>query len=80
MFSIVWGITEGSPILSVDKEIIAYAVLDVAAKLGFGFLLLGVHGGGNGEDDYVMPEWAVTARSGSEGGRGGYGSIRVGDD
>eukprot|EP00127_Corallochytrium_limacisporum_P001708 Clim_evm45s77 gene=Clim_evmTU45s77 len=39
-YPIVWVLAEGTQIISVDIEIILYAVLDVIAKCGFGFLLL----------------------------------------
>lgn len=39
----VWGIADGSRNVSVDSEIIAYAVLDVCAKAVFGFWLLFTH-------------------------------------
>ena len=39
----VWGIADGARKLSVDGEIIAYAVLDVLAKPVFGFWLLFTH-------------------------------------
>lgn len=43
LYPIVWGFGDGSRILSVDGEILAYAVLDVLAKPVFGFWLLIVH-------------------------------------
>jgi len=43
LYPIVWGLGDGSRILSVDSEIIAYAVLDVLAKPVFGFWLLITH-------------------------------------
>jgi len=43
LYLIVWGLGDGSRILSVDTEIIAYAVLDVLAKPVFGFWLLITH-------------------------------------
>jgi bacteriorhodopsin len=39
----IWGITEGGRHLSVNGEIIAYAVLDVLAKPVFGLWLLMTH-------------------------------------
>jgi len=44
LYPIVWGIGDGSRKISVDQEIIAYAVLDVLAKPVFGFWLLFTHG------------------------------------
>jgi len=43
LYPIVWGLGDGARVLSVDSEIIAYAVLDVLAKPVFGFWLLAVH-------------------------------------
>ncbi|KAI9729680.1 MAG: hypothetical protein M1818_008433 [Claussenomyces sp. TS43310] len=43
LYPIVWGLGDGGRILSVDGEIIAYAVLDVLAKPVFGFWLLITH-------------------------------------
>jgi len=43
LYPVVWGLGDGSRILSVDGEIIAYAILDVLAKPVFGFWLLITH-------------------------------------
>jgi len=43
LYPVVWGLGDGARVLSVDAEIIAYAVLDVLAKPVFGFWLLVVH-------------------------------------
>lgn len=43
LYPIVWGLGDGSRTLSVDSEIMAYAVLDVLAKPVFGFWLLITH-------------------------------------
>lgn len=43
LYPIVWALGDGSRVLSVDSEIIAYAVLDVLAKPVFGFWLLITH-------------------------------------
>lgn len=78
-YPIVFGLTEGANKISVDAEIISYAVLDVAAKIGFTFMLLLIHG--NDEDNYTLPDWFVLPRQGaSEDGRGGYGAVRIGND
>lgn len=63
---------DGSKIASVDSEIIAYAILDVLAKPGFGFWLLFTHD-------------ALASSSVSVGGFWSHGlstegGIRVGDD
>lgn len=51
-YPIVFGLTEGANKISVDAEIIAYGVLDVAAKIGFTFFLLIIHSHG-GDDTYL---------------------------
>jgi len=43
LYPIVWGFGDGSRILSVDSEILCYAILDVLAKPIFGFWLLVSH-------------------------------------
>jgi bacteriorhodopsin len=50
----VWAIANGSRIISVDAEIICYAVLDVLAKAGFGFWLLFTHDAM--ASSYVVPK------------------------
>jgi len=79
-YPIVWALSEGTNIIPVNTEIIAYGVLDVAAKLGFTFILLFLHN--HGEDDgYLFPEWFITPRGGLGGdGRGGYGAVNENDD
>lgn len=42
-YPIVWGIGDGARHISVDAEIVAYAILDVLAKPVFGFWLLLTH-------------------------------------
>lgn len=42
-YPIIWGVADGGRHLSVNKEIIAYAVLDVLAKPVFGLWLLLTH-------------------------------------
>ena len=85
-YPIVFGLTEGSNKISVDAEIIAYGVLDVAAKLGFGYLLVFLHTHGEG-DNYVLPDWMVNNKAGADGagpggadGRGRYGALGQRDD
>ena len=43
LYPIVWGISGGARKWSVDAEVVAYAVLDFAAKPVFGFWLLWAH-------------------------------------
>ncbi|KAI0521845.1 hypothetical protein F5B22DRAFT_506121 [Xylaria bambusicola] len=43
IYPVVWGIADGSRMVNVDGEIIAYAVLDILAKPVFGFWLLLTH-------------------------------------
>lgn len=76
-YPFVFAVTEGAALISVDAEVILYAILDVSAKFVFGFMLLAFHSNG-GDDDFTFPEWVVTPRSNSEGGA--YGQIRVGED
>jgi len=78
-YPVVFALTEGANIISVDAEIIVYGVLDVAAKLGFTYMLLLIHT--HGEDDtWILPEWFVEPREGpGSDGRTGYGAIRVED-
>jgi bacteriorhodopsin len=78
-YPIVFALAEGTNKITVDAEIIAYGVLDVAAKLGFTYMLLLVHT--HGEDAIEFPEWFTEPRLGeSSDGRTGYGAIRVGED
>ncbi|KAL3423168.1 heat shock protein 30 (bacteriorhodopsin) [Phlyctema vagabunda] len=46
LYPIVWGIGDGARKMSVDAEIVSYAVLDVLAKPIFGFWLLFAHSKG----------------------------------
>eukprot|EP00127_Corallochytrium_limacisporum_P002876 Clim_evm55s142 gene=Clim_evmTU55s142 len=39
-YPIVWAAAEGANVVSVDVEVVAYMVLDIIAKCGFGFILL----------------------------------------
>eukprot|EP00127_Corallochytrium_limacisporum_P001709 Clim_evm46s77 gene=Clim_evmTU46s77 len=39
-YPVIWVLAEGTHIIPVDLEILLYAVLDIIAKCGFGFLLL----------------------------------------
>lgn len=70
LYPIVWGFGDGSRTLSVDGEIVAYAILDVLAKPVFGFWLLISHGkiGSTSVEGW----WAH--------GLSGEGSIRIDDD
>jgi bacteriorhodopsin len=43
LYPIIWGVADGGRILSVNSEIIAYAVLDILAKPVFGIWLLVTH-------------------------------------
>jgi bacteriorhodopsin len=70
LYPVIWGFGDGSRILSVDSEILAYAVLDVLAKPVFGFWLLISHGqiGGASLEGW----WAH--------GLAAEGNIRIDDD
>lgn len=39
----MWAISEGAGAVSLDVEVLLYGVLDLAAKAGFGFILLLSH-------------------------------------
>ncbi|KAK7188575.1 hypothetical protein DPSP01_005535 [Paraphaeosphaeria sporulosa] len=71
-YPIVWGIADGSRKLSVDAEIIAYAVLDVLAKPVFGIWLLVTHAN--------MPETNIDLSGFWSNGLGGEGAVRLEDD
>jgi len=43
VYPIIWGVADGARILSVNQEIIAYAILDILAKPIFGAWLLLTH-------------------------------------
>ena len=68
----VWGIADGSRKLSVDAEIIAYAVLDVLAKPIFGLWLLITHAN--------IPETNIDLGGFWSYGFGGEGAVRLEDD
>lgn len=71
-YPIVWGVADGARHVSVDGEIIAYAVLDILAKPIFGLWLLLTHA--------KMPETNVELGGFWTYGLGGEGSVRLGDD
>jgi len=72
LYPIVWGIGDGSRHMSVDSEILCYAVLDVLAKPVFGFWLLITHARSNVANTSVDGWWSH--------GLGSEGSIRIDDD
>lgn len=71
-YPIIWGVGDGARILSVNQEIIAYAVLDILAKPVFGAWLLITHA--------KMPETNIELGGFWTHGVGSEGRIRVGDD
>ncbi|KAL9102518.1 MAG: hypothetical protein Q9163_002353 [Psora crenata] len=71
-YPIIWGIADGSRNLSVDAEIICYAVLDVLAKAVFGFWLLFTHDSMSDTTYSLEGFWSE--------GFSKDGAIRVGDD
>ncbi|WVR09308.1 hypothetical protein IAU60_006373 [Kwoniella sp. DSM 27419] len=74
-YPIVWGLSEGANRISVDAEIIAYGILDVAAKLGFTYILLFLHTHDE-SGPWTLPEWWVQTPEGhGPDGRGTYGSL-----
>ncbi|KAJ9098281.1 hypothetical protein QFC21_004610 [Naganishia friedmannii] len=54
-YPIIFALTEGKGRISVDAEVICYGVLDVIAKIVFGFYLLSAHSHSEG-DSVVLPE------------------------
>lgn len=40
LYPIAWGLSEGGNIIAPDSEAAFYAVLDVLAKVGFGYVIL----------------------------------------
>ncbi|KAI1822049.1 hypothetical protein F4861DRAFT_532542 [Xylaria intraflava] len=71
LYPIIWGIGDGARKMSVDGEIIAYAVLDLLAKPVFGFWLLLTHDTIARTSPSIDGFWA--------NGLSSEGSIRVGD-
>jgi len=72
VYPIIWGVADGSYILNVDAEIVAYAVLDVLAKPVFGFWLLFTHDAMASSSFSLEGFWSHGIAS--EGG------IHIGDD
>ncbi|WRT68735.1 uncharacterized protein IL334_005715 [Kwoniella shivajii] len=74
-YPVVFGLSEGANKVSVDAEIIAYGVLDVAAKLGYTYLLLFLHSHDE-HGPWTLPEWWVESpQVNGPDGRGAYGSL-----
>ncbi|KAI9831819.1 MAG: hypothetical protein M1819_004716 [Sarea resinae] len=73
VYPVVWGVGDGSRHLSVDQEIIAYAVLDVLAKPCFGFWLLFTHATLPSTNASIEGFWSYGLGSRE-------GTIRVGDE
>lgn len=71
VYPIIWGVGEGANILSVDGEILGYAILDILAKPVFGFWLLFTH---SRMDNTAKLDGFWSHGLSSEG------SLRVGDD
>ncbi|KAF2021999.1 family A G protein-coupled receptor-like protein [Aaosphaeria arxii CBS 175.79] len=71
-YPIVWGFADGARTLSVDGEIIAYAVLDILAKPIFGLWLLITHA--------KIPETNVELGGFWAHGLSREGALRLGDD
>lgn len=73
LYPVVWGICDGARKISVDAEVVSYAVLDVLAKAAFGFWLLIAH--------QRLPASHVTLHGvWSHGFSSSEGALRVGDD
>jgi bacteriorhodopsin len=73
LYPIVWAVGDGSRKISVDGEIIAYAVLDLLAKSVFGFWLLISH-------DRIPSSNVILDGVWTHGFGKREGAIRVGDD
>jgi len=71
-YPIIWAVADGTRHLSVDGEIIAYAVLDVLAKGVFGAWLLFTH--------KRMPDTDITLDGFWSRGFNSEGRIRIGED
>lgn len=72
VYPIVWGIASGARKMSVDSEIIAYAVLDILAKPVFGLWLLLTHA--------KMPETGLDLGGFWSNGVSREGTLRLDDD
>jgi bacteriorhodopsin len=72
IYPIVWGIADGGRKISVDKELMIYAILDALLKPGFGIWLLSSH--------RAIPETNVDLDGYWSNGLSAEGRIRVGDD
>jgi bacteriorhodopsin len=70
----VWGVADGARLTSVNKEIMAYAVLDVLAKPVFGLWLLLAHRRVAATNVEIGGWWAEGLTVAAEG------RIRVGDE
>ena len=68
----VWGVADGARHLSVDGEIIAYAVLDILAKPIFGIWLLVTHA--------KIPETTIDLGGFWSNGLNREGALRLDDD
>jgi len=74
-YPVVWALAEGTNFLSVDQEILAYAILDVAAKAVFGAALLYSHAAIAEANVSLPSSWTEPA-----GSSNGYGAIRIEED
>jgi len=72
IYPIIWGIADGSYKVSVDTEIVSYAVLDVLAKPVFGFWLLFTHDAMASSSFSLEGFWSH--------GISAEGGIHIGDD
>jgi len=71
-YPIIWAVGEGTGIISVDGEIIAYGILDLLAKPVFGAWLLFSHD--------VISDGNLDVGGFWSAGIGGEGRLRLGDD
>jgi len=72
VYPIIWALAEGAHIISVDTEIIAYAVIDILAKPVFGFWLIFTHDSMSSTSPSLEGFWS--------NGFGSQGTLRIGDD
>ncbi|KAH9203467.1 bacteriorhodopsin [Leptodontidium sp. 2 PMI_412] len=73
LYPIVWGIGDGARKISVDAEVVSYAILDVLAMPVFGFWLLIAHRNIPAANIHLGGAWA-------EGFGNREGTLRVGSD
>ncbi|WVN86106.1 uncharacterized protein L203_101265 [Cryptococcus depauperatus CBS 7841] len=72
---VVWILTEGLNLISVNAEIITYGIMDIALKIGFTHLLLLLHKADE-IGPWTLPSWWAEDPEGDGlDGRGIYGAV-----